>query len=580
MESPDPRAQEDASEDQRPNARFCSDLSRFDDQPALIEDGQTITYRRLADLQQCWSERLGARRSLVFLEARNHTSAIAAYLGCLKGGHVVHLFGEDERDKLAERVELFRPNVVLSFNAGRLEEDHPHRVTHALHPQLQVLLSTSGSTGAPKLVKLSDRNISSNALSIAEYLQLAAGERAVTSLRFNYSYGMSVVNSHIATGGTLVLTERSAAEAAFWTLLRAHAGTSFAGVPYVYERLRLAGFSWADAPSLRYATQAGGRLPPDMVRHFADLGERHGWRFYVMYGQTEASPRMAYLPPEMAAAHPDCIGIPIPGGQIALIDETGRDIEAPDVAGELVYRGPNVMMGYAVGPADLGTDCSAGQLRTGDVACRNADGLFCIVGRTARFVKPFGIRINLDQIEHLLAPELPGIVCAGDDRRIVIALPANGHDAPVDSAALTTRLAEHHGLPDFVFEIVRLREIPRLSTGKVDYRAVMEAAGSASQRSADFPGLMSGTFLREIGREMARIVGFQESQWSGVEQIYATLVGQGATGASTFTDLNGDSLVYVETHMALEEYLGSVPPRWEQMSVDELEEMRSHAARI
>lgn len=447
------------------------DLERFSSNVALIDAGEQVRYARLAHEAKRFAERFGPDRSLVFLEARNSLPSIAAYLGCLMGKHPVHLFGEQDADRLEHLLGTYRPAHVLRWRNGSEDLTSFGDTARHLHPELRVLLSTSGSTGSPKFVKLSAANIQSNASSIAEYLQLGPTERAMTGLKFNYSYGMSVVNSHLASGATLVLTEQSATERGFWDLFAQTGATSFAGVPHTFEVLQRVTFPWAETPGLRYVTQAGGRLAPDLVTRFAALGRKHGWRFYVMYGQTEAAPRISYLPPELAAQFPQSIGIPIPGGALEVLDENGDLIKTADQPGELTYRGPNVMMGYALSAPDLARDETPERLRTGDLACRNEQGLFYIVGRMARFVKPFGIRVNLDEMQQQLGERAPGAVCAGTDERIVAAIPRS--EGGFEPDEIVAKLADRYQLPPFIFSVVAIDEIPLLDNGKIDYPRIL-----------------------------------------------------------------------------------------------------------
>jgi acyl-CoA synthetase (AMP-forming)/AMP-acid ligase II len=244
-------------------------------------------------------------------------------------------------------------------------------------------------------VRLSYAAIDANAKQIAEYLELTARDRPITTLPIHYSYGLSVVTSHLNVGATIILTGQSVIDAAFWQLVRKEEVTSLAGVPYTYELLDRVGFRDMSLPSLRTLTQAGGRLPPETVRRYTEWAKARDARFFVMYGQTEATARMSYMPPARILDAPDCIGIPIPRGSFRLIDETGTTISSPGTVGELVYSGPNVMLGYALSPDDLSKGRELEELRTGDLASRDAQGLYRIVGRKSRFAKLYGLRINL-----------------------------------------------------------------------------------------------------------------------------------------------------------------------------------------
>lgn len=463
-------------------------IERHSSRLALVDEaGKETSYASLVGRADEFGAGLGPERQLVFLEATNTAASIAAYLGCLLHRHPVYLFNGQDEALLQGLLENYRPHIVVRGDARVEWRDAPKC---ALHPDLCVLLSTSGSTGSAKFVKLSASNVISNAQSIAQYLELSPSERAITSLRFNYSYGMSVINSHFVSGGALVLTDESVSAPRFWETLRASEATSFAGVPYTFETLSRMEHVLGQTPHLRYATQAGGKLSAGLVKHFARLSRAQGWRFYIMYGQTEAAPRISYLPPELAESHPDAIGRAIPGGEIAILDGNGAPIAARGEAGELVYSGPNVMLGYAESRSELASGERPAPLFTGDIAEWVDDGIVRIVGRAARFVKPFGVRIGLDEVEDQARACAPGAVCAGTDEMIVIAL----HNREMARGAqIVEMLSKRYRLPAFVFRLVAIDEIPRFANGKIAYRDLIE-------RARDQPRTKVGAAKRRDGR--------------------------------------------------------------------------------
>ena len=168
------------------------------------------------------------------------------------------------------------------------------------HPDLRLLLSTSGSTGDPKLVRLSEDNMQANAASIVDYLRLGPTDRGMTTLPLHYSYGLSVLHSHLEAGAGLILTDTGVTDAAFDHLCRTARVTNLAFVPHQLNLLDARGADLSGLPDLRFVTQAGGRLGAQKVRAWAQTGQANGWDFIVMYGQTEAAPRMAWLPPDKA----------------------------------------------------------------------------------------------------------------------------------------------------------------------------------------------------------------------------------------------------------------------------------------
>ena len=388
---------------------FVDRLRSHGDRPAVFVAGQCgdvwLSYRELAERVERTAARIGAGRRLVLVETANDLASLVGYLAALHGGHVALLANRGDPAQVAGLVARFDPDVVVGAD-GLRERRAGSR--HRLHPELALLLATSGSTGTPRLVRLSTTALDANAAAIATYLEITAEDRAALTLPLHYCYGLSVINSNLSAGAAVLLSDTSMVDAAFWARLRDQAATSLHGVPYTFELLERAGFADMALPHLRYVTQAGGRLAPDQVRRWASVGRRQGWRLYVMYGQTEATARMAYLPPDLAAVHPGAIGVAIPGGSLTVEPTDG------DGVGEVVYRGPNVMLGYADSPADLAQGRTTDALRTGDLGRRRPDGLFEIVGRRSRFVKPFGIRTDLDGLERLLAAHGVEAACTGD----------------------------------------------------------------------------------------------------------------------------------------------------------------------
>ena len=221
------------------------------------------------------------------------------------------------------------------------------------HPDLALLLSTSGSTGSPKLVRLSYENLLSNTMSICEYLKIIRADRPITTLPMNYSYGLSVINTHLYAGASIILTDQSYAQKTFWDLFKKNSATSFSGVPYTYEILKRIHFERMELPSLKCMTQAGGKLSEELQRFFAEYAIKRNIDFYVMYGQTEATARMSYLAPKLAMEKLGSIGKAIPRGRFEIRDDQNNIINQPGVKGNLFYCGTNVFMGYADSINDL-----------------------------------------------------------------------------------------------------------------------------------------------------------------------------------------------------------------------------------
>jgi acyl-coenzyme A synthetase/AMP-(fatty) acid ligase len=535
---------------------FFDNLQNYGDRLAIIsKTGEKLTYFQLVSKMDQFALCLGNPRQLLLIEAVNEIPAIVAYLAALKNRHPVIFLPGMEANNAANAtvIQLYEPNWIYQRDAQGNWMLHRHSTkTHNLHPDLAILLSTSGSTGTPKLVRLSQQNIMANAQAIAQYLQIVPEDRAITTLPFHYSYGLSVVNSHLLTGAALLLTEDSVVEAGFWDFFAAYQATSFAGVPYTFELLERIDFqnSKQDViPQLRYFTQAGGRMPTDKVKAWANWANEKKINFFVMYGQTEATARMAYLPADLVAQYPEYIGLPIPQGEFFLLDEQNQPIQESNQPGKLVYRGPNIMLGYAFSSTDLAKPAELNQLVTGDIAYRNEVGLYRIVGRESRFSKIFGLRIDLDAIEHFLTEQQVKTVVTGNDETIVIAVLTG-----VLNNELVEKLAQRLKLPPTTFTLLTLDELPLLPSGKVDYKAILTQAASTGQKLAN---------TTENADSLQDSFRYALQTALGLKML--------PENCDSFISLGGDSLTYIQVAIVIEKRLGYLPPHWEQMAVVELE---------
>jgi acyl-coenzyme A synthetase/AMP-(fatty) acid ligase len=513
--------------------------------PALHHDGATVSY---GELRRRVDERAAElsldHRGVVVLAGSNTLELVVTYLATLRAGHVV-LLGGDHADALAE---AWAADVLATADRHDVRIEIREQAPRSLHPDLALLLSTSGSTGSPKLVRLSHENLLANARSIAQYLELGPPDCGITSLPLHYCYGLSILHSHLVVGASVALTDGSVVDAEFAATMRRHHVTSLAGVPHTFAMLDRAGPESVHVPSLRRLTQAGGRMDPTSVERWIDRAEQWGAAFVVMYGQTEATARMAYLPPEIGRRRPGAIGRAIPGGELALRPVEGQ----PDDVGELVYCGPNVMMGYATEMTDLAAPAVLDALATGDLARFHPDdGVFEIVGRRARFVKPFGLRVDLDRVEESLATTLGAAVAVtGDDDRLVVAAP--GHDAERVRAMTVTAT----GVPAGRISVVASGEIPRTANGKVDYPALLRSTRPDCTRS---------------GASVDDALAVSGDRRDTVTAIYRDVLGARAVGPTdSFLSLGGDSLSYVECAIRLEPIVGRLPADWHTRSVADL----------
>ncbi|MGB7268890.1 MAG: AMP-binding protein [Albidovulum sp.] len=509
-----------------------------------------VTYGNLASAVRDWRERLDqlaagqGGRLLVSVEITPRVPVIAAYLGALSGGHPVILVAPGASQPDTDIARRYKPNVVLGMSGDKCVLTPTDAGPADMHPDLRLLLSTSGTTGDPRLVRLSAEAVDANAGSIAQYLDLQPQDVGITALPLFYSFGMSVLHSHLAAGARLVLTDLSAGEPAFAALYRAQAVTNLQLVPHQIDLLQAKGFDFASSAGLRLVAQAGGRAAPDKVRELAALGAKTGWGFCVMYGQTEAAPRMSYLPPADAAANPDCIGRAIPGGRLFISGPNGQEITQPGISGELIYDGPNVMLGYADTRADLALGREVHHLRTGDIAERNQAGYFRIIGREKRIAKLFGLRISLDQVEARLTDAgFSGYAASVDDSLVVMTTDST------KAGQIISCLADGFSLPRSAIMVGGMADVPILRSGKTDVAEITARANSiAAAKTAAPLGPLAAVFADALRRSS---VGPSDS----------------------FAGLGGDSLAFLHVQLALEERLGKAPEGWEHMTLAAIENL-------
>jgi acyl-CoA synthetase (AMP-forming)/AMP-acid ligase II len=420
-------------------------------------------------------------RSLVLLLCQNTIDSLFFYINCIERKVVPILIDTQADYSLTENIiERYNPDFIFApstisnnFSSYLCVNDfksynilkNNENIVKILDPMLSLLLSTSGTTGSPKLVRLSYSNLVSNASSICSYLNITDKDRAISSLPMNYSFGLSIINSHLFLGGSILMTMESITQRKFWDLFNEFKVTSLSGVPYTFEILKKFRLLNFELPSLKKLTQAGGKLSNDLIEYFADFSRNKGIDFVVMYGQTEGTARLSYLPTEFINNKLGSIGMPIPGGRFHLVDENGVKIEAPETSGELIYIGPNVMLGYADKLDDLFKgDVNKGVLSTGDIAYFDIDGFYFIVGRIKRFIKIFGNRINLDELEQLLKKSDVDSVCVGKDNLLLVYLLLEENKIIVKDI-----FSKKLGIHPSAIELRIIQEFPKNESGKTLY---------------------------------------------------------------------------------------------------------------
>jgi acyl-CoA synthetase (AMP-forming)/AMP-acid ligase II len=469
--------------------------------PAVLYRDELLTYGELRARVYGWAARLldqglvaGDR---VGLFAENSPFFIAAYLGIIRAGLCVVPFQVDAGDKTLQRVVsstgMKRILVSARFRSRwqplaeklnvPLEVEPVDPIPQADRPpalpeldprrDLASLMLTSGSTGEPKAVMVTHRNIDCNTRDILQYTGIAADDRTMVVLPFYHCYGASLMHTHLMAGGSLVLNNRFMFPEKVLDEIQERECTGLAGVPATYQiLLRKTRLAQRNFPSLRWLQQAGGRLPNPFIRELRHA--RPDVRVFVMYGQTEATARLSYLPPERLDDKVGSIGKGLPGTRLEVLCPDGTPVRpGSDEVGEIVASGENVTLGYWNDPEETRRFFRDGKLYTGDMARVDADGFIFLVERARDFIKPMGNRVSPKEVEEVIAglPEVVEVAVVGTPDEILGEAIAAFVVTARPGELTADRLRDHcrDQLPNYKIpqHVEFLRVLPKTANGKV-----------------------------------------------------------------------------------------------------------------
>lgn len=385
----------------------------------LLDKNKFITYFDLVKNVENFSSII-KKRSLVFLICKNNFESIVGYLGFLKSDCVISLIDEKINiDALKKLINIYKPDFIFLEKQKTKKLDNfflcfsfqnfilleaKNKFKKILNDELALLISTSGSTGSAKLVRQSYDNLNSNTQSISRYLNITNKDISITTLPMSYVYGLSIINTHLNQGASLVINNHSVLAKEFWQSIEKNKVTSFGGVPYTYSILEKLDLRKFNLSSLKYTTQAGGKINKRIVNKILNIYDSLNIKLFLMYGAAEATARMSFLECKKKYRDKiDSIGKPIPGGKFFLKDTKSKIINKSNKSGELIYIGKNVCLGYAENIEDLSRGDENKQiLKTGDIAFKDNENFYYIVGRKDRYIKIHGIRLNLQEIEKII----------------------------------------------------------------------------------------------------------------------------------------------------------------------------------
>ncbi len=477
-------------------------FENFADSPALIADtGAVLTYRELEALSEKaeilidksakWSD---GSKPLIMIICRNTVGALSGYAALINRGYpILPVSAELAAEKRKALMNIYRPGLLLvpkefrgSFMAMKeiLEfGDYillktNYRDCFPVHPQLGQLITTSGSTGSAKFVRQSKENLRFNAAAIADALKISSSDKTITALPLQYTYGLSILHANLLRGASMVVTRSGVMDSEFWDLVEAEEVSCFHGVPNTYDMLHRIGLFEDDFPSLRLLSQAGGKLSRELQEYYGRYAKESGKSFVIMYGQSEATADISWLPPEDTLRKLGSVGFVVPGGSISLIDGDGNPVQGANMEGELVYRGPNVAMGYAQCGEDLNRgDEWNGVLRTGDMAEIDVDGCVFITGRLKRFIKLAGHRVSLDEVDSMIMDDLNifSVSVGTDDHLTVFVTDEHAKEMVADFVPKVLSAARAN------LRVRTVPEFPRNEGGKILYSELQKIADSTEQ---------------------------------------------------------------------------------------------------
>lgn len=457
------------------------DIDKFGrEKMAIIDDShQTVTYGDLCDFTTEVG-RLNLGRAVLFCICENSAGALAGIIAFETVKIVPLLLGLHTEKTLLSILEstyipryYWLPKLMSDKPEGEvLLEKYDYQLirtnneVYDVNDKLSLLMSTSGSTGSPRLVRYKYGNLEANAKNVAKAFGWTDKERCIADLPIQYTMGLNVINSHLYVGATVLLIKSNLMSMDFWNFIKEQRGTNFTGVPFSYEVMMKLRFTKMELPDLYTLAEGGGKLTDELFIKLVEYAKEKGKRFCPTFGTTETSARMAFCPSEKTGDKIGSIGKAIPEGELFLLDDNGNEIIEVVSQGELGYRGPNVTMGYGICREDLMKgDEWQGEYHTGDIARRDSEGFYYIVGRMKRFLKLFGLRVSLDQCERLLKMNFDGeFACVGTDKKMII-YTTNEDVLQEISKYLSIKL----DMSILAFEGRFLNEIPKTDSGKTVY---------------------------------------------------------------------------------------------------------------
>lgn len=461
------------------------DFDKYLGQPAIIDDTEmVVTFDDLAQFKREIVE-IVPERSLVFHLSRNVCGSMAGYCVFVSTTIVPAMFDAGtNKDMMDNLINIYQPDYF--WLPEDMVETYPGEVVYTkfnycmvktglksypMHPELGLLLTTSGSTGTPKLVRTSYSNIDGFETLIANYCchDESIPNHHISTMPIYHNYDLLGLSRMLYYGWYCLLTTKSIISPDFWKFFKKYGANSFGSVPFNYELLEKVKFREMGL-KMSYTTEAGGSMPVELQKAYAQWHHDNGGNLQIIYGATEAPGGLIIMTGLDNIRKLGSIGQVVPPGRAEIWDDDGSVITEPNIPGEIVYFGPTVCMGYASCGEDLikGYDYTEG-LHTGDIAYRDEEDFYYIVGRKARFLKFAGERVSMDETEKLISQELGGIpvACHGVDNNMGVYVCSD--DESLKDKIIMYLISKLKISPTMV-NVKFMDEFPRLANGKINYQ--------------------------------------------------------------------------------------------------------------
>jgi acyl-CoA synthetase (AMP-forming)/AMP-acid ligase II len=452
-------------------------IHKFNKKIAINSETQgEISYKKLLEDADIFRNYFKEKKIIMML-AENSYEFIVCYVAAIRSNQLLIILNPNINEKdLIKLCNLYKPHYIFAkkninylkykkilnfknfFFFGKTNE-----VEIPININLSCLLSTSGTTGVSKFVKLSSENLLSNTKSISKILSITSKDSCITTMPPYYSYALSIINTHLTNGSKIILNNYSIIDRKFWEIFKRFKPNNLNGVPYTYEILDKIKVQNMDLSCLKYITQAGGRLDQTIKKKYINLCQKKKIKFFIMYGQTEASPRISIMPWKFLKKYPDSVGLPLPGGRV-IVKKKGS---INNKEGEIIYKGKNVFWGYSNSYKDLKKNNEKNFfLKTGDIGYKNKKGFIFITGRKKRILKIFGIRLSLDILERELNQYNFECICSGTDKFLEVKVIRKKN---IDLNKLRQKIKKITNLMPNFYKIIEVKAFERNEAGKIKY---------------------------------------------------------------------------------------------------------------